>query len=147
MPQSPNLSPKYYTREYRKSNSRILEAKRYGKSGTVKLLFGNAFAQAKALKQGIYREYTHLRVTKFREVPKRWFLCQFLYHLARNSTNEVKCSRCADSQKLTKEKTCTESVHCPCQNGHNVHPNYRFRCPTVKKALPKKKNRNKWLEC
>ena len=120
-------------------NPNVTETKRYGTSQTVRLAFADASSRDRAIRQGIYVEYTHLKVTAFKEIPKRCFKCQSFEHLARECSNQPCCPRCAGPHESTREAPCqSNSVKCAlCPNGKNEHPSYSLFCPAVRKAMNK----------
>ncbi|XP_065566056.1 uncharacterized protein LOC136030891 [Artemia franciscana] len=101
--------------------------------------FADALSTDRAIRQGIFVEYTHLKVTTFKEISKRRFRCQSFKHLARDCSNQPCYPRCAGPNESTKETPCqSNNVECAlCPNGKSDHPSYSLIFPAVKKAMNK----------
>ena len=74
-------------------NSKLVSAKRYGQSETIKLTFSDTDSRNAKVKYGLFVDYAHIKVTPFRQIHKRFFRWQSVDHLAKDCTNSMRCSR------------------------------------------------------
>lgn len=120
-------------------NSKLVSAKRYGQSETIKLTFSDADSRNAAVKYGLFIDYTHIKVLPFRQIPKRCFKCQSFDHLAKDCTNSMRCSRCAGPHENSRESSCdSQTVKCAlCPDTNNSHPSFSLQCPAVRRAMQK----------
>lgn len=120
-------------------NSKLVNAKRYGLSETIKLTFSDAESRNAAVKCGLFIDYTHIKVLPFRQIPKRCFKCQSFDHLAKDCTNSMRCSRCAGPHENSRESSChSQIVKCAlCPETNNSHPSFSLQCPAVRQAIQK----------
>lgn len=120
-------------------NPKLVSAKRFGQSETVKLTFSDADSRNAAIKCGLFIGYTHIKVLPFRQIPKRCFKCQSFDHLAKDCTSTMRCSRCAGSHENSRESSCrSQTVKCAlCPEPNNGHPSFSLQCPAVRRAIQK----------